>query len=448
MKTMIKYSIKIVALVAVALMIWKGYDLLNSPRHARRRPPMRKSLLVDVMNPKTGDYKISIKGMGEIVPSKTSNVTPQVAGKLIHQSESVLPGGIVKKGQQLWEINPIYFKLDLEMKQALLEQALCDLKIEQGKQQVAKAEYEMIKKQLGQNQSELALRQPQLHMCEEVVRSAKAAVNSAKEKLKSTKVHAPFNGIIQERIVGVGARVTENTTLATIYNTDRFRLKIKLPVKKLKWIKIPGYNSETGAKVKITNPNHWGKKFRIGTVERLAGELESQGRLAQLIVKIDDPLCLKPENKKFPKVLLGMYVDAEIEGCVLKNTFRIPRKALREGNRVWLFDNGVLKFANPVIEKTSADWVYITGGIKTTDKLITSNLTVAIENTPLRTEKFNPNSKGSKGHRPDRGPGQGREPGQGRGPGHPGGNRPDPRNKSDKASPQDKSRSHKAKMQD
>ena len=89
------------------------------------------------------------------------------------------------------------------------------------------------------------------------------------------------------------------TPLAKLVGTDTFWVNVSLPVDKLRWISIPVINSDQGSAVKITYETGWGKDvYRVGTVKRLQAELEPEGRMAKLIVEVDDPLSLKTRNKK------------------------------------------------------------------------------------------------------------------------------------------------------
>ena len=65
-------------------------------------------------------------------------------------------------------------------------------------------------------------------------------------------------------------------------------------------------------------------------------DLDPLGRMARLIVSVQDPLGIQsPEDGKLP-LLLGSYVEVRIIAGELEDTLRIPRSALREGNSIWV----------------------------------------------------------------------------------------------------------------
>ncbi len=76
--------------------------------------------------------------------------------------------------------------------------------------------------------------------------------------------------------------------------------------------------------------------MRTGEVIRLAADVEEKGRMAAVYVAIKDPLCLLAENRNKPKILLGSFVQADIEGTELNSVVSINRDYLRENDSIWL----------------------------------------------------------------------------------------------------------------
>ena len=120
------------------------------------------------------------------------------------------------------------------------------------------------------------------------------------------------------RSVNLGTRITESTVLARLVGTDVFWLKLAIPTDQLKWINFPA-----DGRARLSRYKFFSRKkatiilFVPVEVIRLAADVEEQGRMAAVYVAIDDPLCLRPENKTKPKLLLGSFVQAEIEGIEL-----------------------------------------------------------------------------------------------------------------------------------
>jgi len=137
--------------------------------------------------------------------------------------------------------------------------------------------------------------------------SAKRDLVQNRIELKRTWIKAPFNVIVQSRAVKKGIRADTTTILATLVGTDAYWVAVSVPVSQLRWITIPQTNGDQGSLVRICNATAWsqGMIIRHGRVMRLEAELEEQGRMVQPIIRVEDPLCLQPENADKPRKLIG-----------------------------------------------------------------------------------------------------------------------------------------------
>ncbi|MBN1449725.1 MAG: HlyD family efflux transporter periplasmic adaptor subunit, partial [Anaerolineales bacterium] len=194
-----------------------------------------------------------------------------------------------------------------------------------------------------------------------------------------------FNAIVQEKHVDVGATVGTNSALVTLIGTDQAWIVLKVPVNKLRWITVPEKNGDTGSNVTVFS-KIWGPdRFRIGHVLRLYGELEQQGRLAQLLVVVDDPFCLKPENHGKPELLMGSLVSAEIEGHTLPQVFPVERSYVRDDDTLWIMNDANELEIRPVeIVYRGVDRIYITKGLSEGERLVLTDIGAPVEGMPLR----------------------------------------------------------------
>ena len=119
---------------------------------------------------------------------------------------------------------------------------------------------------------------------------------------------------------------------------------------------------------------------------RLAGELEPQGRLARLLVGIDDPFCLKPENRDLPRVLVDSLVSAEIQGRALESVFAIERPHVRENdNTVWIMNDADQLEIRPIeILFGDATHVYVSDGLTEGERLVVTDIAAPVAGMALR----------------------------------------------------------------
>jgi len=261
-----------------------------------------------------------------------------------------------------------------------------DLLLEMGNQRIAEKELSLLNEQVSAEERALILRKPQLAKLQATRASAAARLAQARLNLKRTEISTPFNAVIGSRNVNVGARVTQTTVLAHLVGSDVFWLKLTLPVEQLQWIDIPATRKEKGSEVRIFSQGSTNtESYRKGHVIRLAASLEEQGRMAQLFVEIDDPLSQKKENMNKPKLLLGSYVRAEVEGIGIATGISIDRAHVHDGENIWLMDDdGFLDIRQVEVVFRNRDQVIIRNGLAVGDRLVTTSLTSPIAGTPLR----------------------------------------------------------------
>jgi RND family efflux transporter MFP subunit len=375
-----------VLIVTGAAVIYR-HQINTSPRAGRKKPP-RQAKLVQVIPVRKGNCTTTVKGNGLVMPAKQVTLHPQVIGQIVEVSPDVVPGGFIQVGQKLMAIDHRDYEIQVRQRQSEVAKAAKDLKVEQGNQAVAKQEYEILDEVITDEDRELVLREPQLLSAQAAQESAQAALEKAKLDLARCDIVAPFNAVIQEKHTDLGASVSTNSQLVTLIGTDEAWIEAKVFANQLKWLDIPKRNGNLGANVTIRNTGVWGgDRFRTGRVLCLLGELETQGRLARLLVTVDDPFCVKPQNRNLPQILMGSYISAEIEGRTLTEVFPINRSYLRDNDTVWIMDNGgQLEIRQVQIVFRGPDRVYVTEGLAENEKLVVTDIAAPVAGMPLRVD--------------------------------------------------------------
>ncbi len=361
------------------------YLMKTSPEaRPRKKPPM--ATLVEVRTVQAGPQQTVISGMGEIIPAREIELKPRVSGEIVAINAEFLPGGYFDTGQTMLKIDPADYSLVLRQLESEAAKAESDLALEMGYQQIAKKEFELLNESVRPEERALILRQPQLDKLKASQTFAQARLAQARLDLSRTEIQAPFNSVVESRSVNTGAKVTESTVLARLVGTDAFWLRLSIPVEQLQWVSIPSSSNEAGSTVRVfTQGGNGPEHIRMGRVIRLAASLETQGRMAQLLVEIDDPLCRKPENSGKPRLLLGSYVRAEIEGTGIASGISIDRSNLHEGNTIWLMDEeDRLAIRTVDIVFRNRHQVIVRDGVTDGERLVISSLASPIAGIPLR----------------------------------------------------------------
>lgn len=373
-----------VAIVGAAVVIYR-HQIKTSPRAGRRKPPARPKL-VQVMPVHKDDCQTTVAGYGKVMPAQQVTLRPQVTGQIVEVSPDVVPGGFVAAGHKLAAIDHRDYDILVRQRGSDVARAVKDFKVEQGNQAIAKKEYELLGELITEEDRELVLREPQLASAQAAKESAEAALQKAKLDLARCDIAAPFNAIVQDKHVDLGATVSLNSDMVTLIGTDEAWIDVKVDIQELKWLDIPQKNSDSGPEVKISNSLAWGPdRFRMGRVLRLVGELETHGQQARLLVMVDDPLCLKAENQGLPQLLMDSYVSAEIQGRTLRSVFPIDWPHLRDNDTVWIMNEDNQLDIRPVqIALRGPERVYVTEGIAEDERLVVTDIGAPVAGMPLR----------------------------------------------------------------
>ncbi len=371
-------------LVGGAMAAYK-YQMETSPRVQRQRPA-RQARLVQVIELQNSHHATAVSAMGTVVPAQRVTLHPQVSGQIVEVCEALIPGGIVAAGDKLVMIDPRDYEVQVQQRRGDVARALKELKVEQGNQAIARQEYELLGEIIAEEDRELVLREPQLASARSALESAEAALRKAELDLARCEIFAPFNAVIQDKHVDLGATVSAGTQLVTLIATDETWIDLKVPISQLQWLTIPQRNGDAGSRVKIFNTLAWGpERFRTGQVVRLYGQIEAEGRMARLLVAVDDPFSLKPANRGEPKLLMGTFVQAEIEGRTLESVIPIARPYVRDNDTVWIMDDNDQLEIRPVqIVYRGPEVVFVEAGLEPNERLITTDIAAPVAGMPLR----------------------------------------------------------------
>ena len=372
-----------IALITVGI-AGAAYISKSAPK-ARRRPPPRTLPLVEVIEVHPQQERIIVSAMGTVTPAREIVLESRVAGEIIDTHPEFTAGGYLEKGSVVLRIDPQDYELALTLAKARVKDAESKLKILEAEAAAAKDEWRAINRNRSKKNnkpSPLLIKKPQLSAAQAMLIAEKSDVKKARLNLSRTKILAPFNAIVRAKHVDIGSQVSGQDRLADLVGTDEYWVQASMPVDRLNWIMIPRTTGETGSKVRI----FYRKGIELtGTVTKLLGELEAEGRMAHVLVEIKDPLGLKSPGQQKPPLLIGEYVRMEIEGRQLENVYRIPRTALRDNTRIWLTS----KDDKLEIREVQTLWrdeqsVLLTDGLQPGEQLIISDLSKPVHGMQLQ----------------------------------------------------------------
>ena len=381
-------KILIICLGILLLAVIVTYFIFSTePTASSEGATKETAMLVNVVKAEQGDFRPVIEATGTVQPVEDVMLSPQVSGQVIRRSPEFIPGGFVKKGAVLLQIDPSDFRNTLELRKSDLLQAKTDLNMEMGRQEVAEQDLALAGvDSLSANQRSLVLRQPQLDAIKAQVKAAEASVAQAKLELSRTTIRAPFDAHILSQNVTVGSQITPGDELGRLVGSQQYWISLTIPVDKLQWLSFPKSGNEKGSTVQIRNSG-WPKDvYRTGYLDKQVGALDEQTRLARVLVRVNDPLAREDTTNIQRELMIGGFVEAEVQAQEIENVVRLNRDYLRTNQTVWVNEDGELSIREVEIILTDAKYAYIREGLEQGENIITTNLSVVSEGAKLRTK--------------------------------------------------------------
>jgi len=327
-RRIIKWSTIVVALCVLVTTVMYTRWLIAEQANNHRPPQVMQPQYpeVEVRTVVGGRYTAKIRGYGEAQAHYTLSLTAQTDGEVDVLSPQLEPGCRVHKGEVLLQLEDSAYQSAVATAKSTLADAQLDLLEEQREASQAESEWKASGLK-GQPASELVLHGPQLAAARAAVVKAEAALKSAENDLAKTKITAPFDGIIIERLTSPGSYLQTGTEVATLYSTDMIEVHVPLATKD--WDKLP--NPETlegsGWPVQLTGVED--KKGWTGRILRAEQHVDTTSRQRTLIIVVDSP------QDQDPPLLPGIFVEVAIHGNEVDNVWELPSSALSQKGEIW-----------------------------------------------------------------------------------------------------------------
>jgi RND family efflux transporter MFP subunit len=251
---------------------------------------------------------------------------------------------------------------------------------------VARKEWERLNREGGGEPNPLVLYVPQLKQARAVVASASAALRQAELNLARTRVTAPFNCLVRSEQIDIGQYVKSGTAVADLAGTDTAEIVVPLSLEDLRWLDVPGDVNGTGSpadvRLVVGERNHsW-----QGRIVRSLGEVDPRGRMARVVVAVDDPYGTRGgKSGERPALPLGAFVQVVFRGAILPAVAAVPRGALRENSTVWIMDEDRRLRIRPVrVARMEREEVLVAGGVEDGEFLVLTALSGAADGMKLR----------------------------------------------------------------
>ena len=207
---------------------------------------------------------LSARYSGEFISSQRSEVTPRIGGRV--KAVMVDEGAVVNRGTALLELETDY--LDLDVKQAAAEVARAQAAVNEAERDAAR-KAELVAK--GSVSEAANLRSTSMfEQAKAGLDGAKARLALAETRRKDAVLTAPFQGVIEQRRVNVGERLTENTPAFLIVQLAPLKLRFRVRESDLTLVR-------RGQSVEAEVDAYPGMKFR-GVISVAGGAVDPSTR--------------------------------------------------------------------------------------------------------------------------------------------------------------------------
>ncbi len=365
--------------------------LVKTKEEPKKKPRVDRGVLVETITAEEADHTIVLKVHGTVMPAQKVVLSPEVPGRVNWINPKLTPGSRFQKGDKLVRINSREYVLAARQQRAAVDRAQTELEIERGRKKVAEREWQLV----GDGDpvdGGLALREPQIRTAEVALKAAKSGLHRSQLNISRTLIRAPFNGTVQAKQVDIGQMVSSASPLVTLVGSDAYWVQVSVPIDRLDRISIPGIGGTTeGTKARLRRKMGKQTVTRVGRVIRLLSDLDPVGRMARILVQIDDPLGLQADKGATPTptaslpLLIGDYVEVDLEGKGVEAGIEIPRVALRDGDSVFIMtEDDKLEIRNVSVVWREREIALIDSGIRAGDQIIVSPIAAPVKGMRLR----------------------------------------------------------------
>jgi membrane fusion protein (multidrug efflux system) len=330
--------------------------------HTQSRPPVE----VAVYTVKPQEVIFTKDLAGRTSAYQVAEIRPQVTGIILKRMFT--QGSIVKKGQQLYQIDPATYKAAYESAAASLVRAEADVKAAEPKL----ARYSRLVKVGGVSRQVYDDTVAALAQAKADVAVAKANLAAAKINLDYTKVFSPISGRIGKSSVTEGALVTANqtTALAVVQNLDRIYVDVNQSSEELMALKKGMNNPEQNSMVSL----FIGKE---GTLYDLKGKLLFSDATVDQSTGMVQLRILFPNPEK--ELLPGLFVRARVEQSRQEQAIVVPQQAVVRNSdgtvSVWAVDKAnTVKYQTIEVSQAMKDQWVVSSGLAPGDRVVVQGL--------------------------------------------------------------------------
>lgn len=351
---------------------------------------------------RAGTETLPIFAAGTVRPLAEIHLAPQVGGKVVWVDAAFQSGGQVQAGQTLFRIEAADYEYDVQIAEADLAARQVAMLEAEEQAQIARSQYELYAERRGdsalvRDANPLALWEPQLKAAEAALKRDQARVAEANLALSRTRITAPVDGYVREESVDVGQILAAGERVARLFASYAVEVVVSLTDDEAAlipdlWNLRTGEDAQ-GVSARIITRYGAASYAWNGYVDRGEAAVDEQARTIDVVVRVPDPFSAgtlvagSAAALGSPPLLVGDFVEVEIQGRPPQTFFRLPRAALNPGNQVWTVDqNGLVAVHQVKVLQRAKDEVFVEGDLQGGQTVVTGGLRFATPGMRVQVE--------------------------------------------------------------
>lgn len=400
---MLKQVVPIVLLRYIAPLLVLGcaglfvYSMGAQQRPQRKKPPVRKSIPVELVQAKQHNGTLDIVVNGVAIPFRDVQLAPRVSGEVIFKSESLSPGRVVNAGELLFRIDPTDYKIEV----ARLEQEVAKARLDIERLQLDKentgrvlavmqdmaslrrrevqrleqlrsvnatsaSEVDTVELALLSTRQQTTSLENQLRTFDSQSESLKASLELANLRLQSarldlqrTKISAPFAGVVIANHVEQNGMLTAGTAVATIEDTSKVEVRANLRGEDMEFLQGSGYELPqvpVTVECERAGRNHaW-----HAVLSRQDGlGIDEKTRTMPVRIVVEHPTQNIGSNQDSVALLRGMFVRVRLHCKPRQPLAVVPESVIRPGKKVWVMRADQLQVESVNIARIADGLAYL-----------------------------------------------------------------------------------------
>lgn len=347
MRKLYRYKKLIIGIIVVVLVatVWHKY-------HNKSKTFQQDSILVEVTKVKRGNMNIEAQAVGNLVASKSIQITPEVAGQV-----AII---IAHDGNFISQGSPI-LKLDDRVNRAKAESAKANLVLSET------------------NYNRMAVLVKKGVVTQQAVDQALADLKGKKSASQESTVladkmilTAPFDGALGKVKVSPGEYVTVGQQIVSLTDTKNLRVECNVSEKYISQLKV-------GQQVTMTTSAYPGQLF-YGKVAFVSPTINSGDHTVSIYADVPNQ-----DGKLSP----GLFVNVTLSLGINNNVLVVPTVSLVatiDGQQVYKVVDGKVVAVPVTLGQRNAEEVQIINGLQPDDVVVTSGQQKVKDGMPVKVQ--------------------------------------------------------------